>query len=436
MHVHDSLTLLDRAVDAVAAVDWDNAEPGAASAALADLVSLRRRLEALGAGLLLALERSGDIARDGYRTSSGWLSEKTRTAEGRARFEVGLARRVAAMPEVAAAWCSGTVGLEQVTMLADARKGREHAFAAAAAWLVRQAETLVPEDLATVLAKWRDTVDPEAGADDRDARDERRSLHASPTKDAMTRLDGWLEPKGGAEFSAELGRLTEAELATDWAQARQLHGDDATIADLRRTPAQRRADALLRMAQRSASFEGAGLGSRWVINVLVDEATLQAAIEARATGRAPVYPTQRTCELLDGTVLTPAEVLDQALEGYLRRVVFGTDGHVLEFGRTTRFHPGPVRDAIVVRDRRCRERGCRRAAHLCQIDHRVEWEDGGETGERNGEALCGPANRFKHWLKCQRRRGRSGTQPQRGAVAVGADALRQWGSVSHGPRRS
>lgn len=56
----------------------------------------------------------------------------------------------------------------------------------------------------------------------------------------------------GLEFLTELARLEQVEFDKDWADARNRLGDTATAADLARTPRQRRADALVIMAQRTA----------------------------------------------------------------------------------------------------------------------------------------------------------------------------------------
>lgn len=50
-------------------------------------------------------------------------------------------------------------------------------------------------------------------------------------------------------MGTELGRLEQQEFAADWAEARSRLGEAATAADLQRTPAQRRHDALVRMAR-------------------------------------------------------------------------------------------------------------------------------------------------------------------------------------------
>ncbi|HSP02559.1 MAG TPA: hypothetical protein VLR27_03610, partial [Acidimicrobiales bacterium] len=53
-----------------------------------------------------------------------------------------------------------------------------------------------------------------------------------------------------------LERCETAELHAYWAVAREVHGDDARVEHLARTPSQRRADALVAIFTRAASAQG------------------------------------------------------------------------------------------------------------------------------------------------------------------------------------
>jgi hypothetical protein len=80
---------------------------------------------------------------------------------------------------------------------------------------------------------------------------------------------------------------------------------------------------------------------------------------------------------------------DPDCELTMRRMV--TDpltGHLLDYGRTTYAIPQRLRDYITARDRTCRFPGCTRRADLCEIDHAIAWDDGGQTTTANLGALC------------------------------------------------
>ncbi|HEY1118567.1 MAG TPA: DUF222 domain-containing protein, partial [Acidimicrobiales bacterium] len=121
---------------------------------------------------------------------------------------------------------------------------------------------------------------------------DQRRAHCSRTFDGSTRLDALFDPVGGASFRQELERLEAQLYESDWADAKERGGGTASVLDLDRTPAQRRHDALVLMAKRSAALPEGNPHPRPLVTVLVGEETLA-----------------RLCELSDGTVLTPGEVL-------------------------------------------------------------------------------------------------------------------------------
>ena len=70
-------------------------------------------------------------------------------------------------------------------------------------------------------------------------------------------------------------------------------------------------------------------------------------------------------------------------------------GNLLDFGRLTYQPPQQLVDFIVARDRRCRFPGCRQPARVCDIDHAVPWEEGGQTSKENLGLLCRRHHRMK-----------------------------------------
>jgi hypothetical protein len=87
----------------------------------------------------------------------------------------------------------------------------------------------------------------------------------------------------------------------------------------------------------------------------------------------------------------------------------GTSG-----ARAARSHPGPddqdpgrrrpgaeLAAYIKARDRACVAPGCRRTARRCDIDHTVDWAQGGETIHSNLGLLCRLHHLFKHATGCE-----------------------------------
>ncbi|WP_210481348.1 HNH endonuclease signature motif containing protein [Naasia sp. SYSU D00948] len=85
-----------------------------------------------------------------------------------------------------------------------------------------------------------------------------------------------------------------------------------------------------------------------------------------------------------------------AASGFYRILTDPGTGAVVQFGRERYEVPPELRRFLKQRDGTCRFVGCSRPAKLCDIDHTVPWEDGGETEDRNLAYLCRGHHRVKH----------------------------------------
>jgi hypothetical protein len=102
----------------------------------------------------------------------------------------------------------------------------------------------------------------------------------------------------------------------------------------------------------------------------------------------------RTCELADGTVIAPGDVVPLLGDADIERIVFDGPSRVIEVGARRRFFEDALRRAIEVRDRHCQHpSGCDVPAAQCQIDHIVPWAHGGLTTQDNGRCYCPVHNR-------------------------------------------
>ena len=111
---------------------------------------------------------------------------------------------------------------------------------------------------------------------------------------------------GGAIVANELARLETIEFRADWAAAHTVHGDHTRVEHLARRPGQRRADALVVMARRSAAMTSDHVPARPLISVVVDWPTFKGPM----------------CELEDGTVITPVQIRELLTEAEIERIVF------------------------------------------------------------------------------------------------------------------
>jgi hypothetical protein len=175
----------------------------------------------------------------------------------------------------------------------------------------------------------------------------------------------------------ELERREQEPFAADWAEARARLGDAATVADVARTPAQRRHDALVEMAVRSATAPEDGKRPRPLVSVPVGYDRFA-----------------DVCELVDGTVVSPVTAGSLLDAGVIERIVLDGPSRVLDLGRGRSF-TGATRRAVEVRDRHRTARGCDAPAGRCEVDHIWRYADGGPTTPDNGRLLCDPHNQAR-----------------------------------------
>ncbi len=379
-----------------------------------DAGRMEARLVAMGLSLTAAFDRSQAWRDGGARTAASWIRTRSRGRDSDVKRRVCLAKRAPGMPASIAALASGDITRSHVDLLAKANaKGREDMFATAEAMLVGQASRLSFKDFSKAVAYWievtndrlQDGDDPPA-----DPKVEGRSVHLSSTLDGTWRLDGDLDPLAGTEIDNELQRLCDIEFDKDWAAARKRLGRTPTVSDLARTAVQRRADALLEMARRSATTTQPGEPAARLINLRMDYPTFIAEM-AHLTGQTDIeYPTDRVSETAAGTIVAPSTILDGETATWIRRIVFNSKKQVLEYGRSRRLFGGALRDAIVERDQQCTDEFCETDARYFQIDHIQEYEDDGQTNIVNRELNCGPLNLAKHLHNRQKRRRENDTE--------------------------
>ena len=140
------------------------------------------------------------------------------------------------------------------------------------------------------------------------------------------------------------------------------------------TPAQRRADALVRLI-RDHRGAPAVSGDRPRIVVTVTEADLR---ERATTAGA----------LADGAPITPGELRRLCCDADLLPVVLGSDSEILDVGRTQRLVTPAIRRALTLRDGGCAFPRCTAPAAECEAHHVIPWWDGGSTSLGNLALLC------------------------------------------------
>ncbi|WP_342672584.1 HNH endonuclease signature motif containing protein [Micromonospora mirobrigensis] len=343
--------------------------------------ALEQRLAAVRLALVREVDGRGTAVAQGASSTAVWLRDRLRLTVPAARRMVALATTLHdGPPEVRDALADGRVDTAQAQVIADtARIVRAEAGPEAAdravGLLVEWAGQFDPPVLRALGTRILDHVAPEVAESAaaraleaeaaRAARD--RHLTLSDLRDGRFRLTGSLDGETAGLLRAAIEPLTA------------LSGPDDA-----RSPGQRRHDALgavCRLALRTGGLpEHGGEAAQLVVTTSYDA----------LTGRLGAG-------LLDtGTTLTPETVRRLACDAAVLPAVLGGAGQVLDVGRQRRAVTGPLRRALVLRDRGCAFPGCDRPPRWCEGHHIRHWADGCATTLTNSVLLCRHHHRQVH----------------------------------------
>ena len=388
---------------------------------------LAQRLAAVQLGLVREVDARALAAEDGATSTGSWLRFRWRTSPGVTSRMVKLASAVdTVVPLAGSALAAGQVNVEQVQVIGAAVTGlpAEHR-AAGETYLLEQAAVFGPAELGRLGERLLEVVAPveaqQRALAELDRAEQRAYCDRGLTVldvpgSGSVRLSGWLDREGAATVRAALDPLC----------APQPDGDGGRDV---RSPAQRRADALVdvcRLAMTCGELPDNG-GDRPQIVVTVPLATLRGQLaattltaildspvgiagygslhgcaggsrNAELTGSATASPARDAgqagvlagvAELDDGGQLSPTTARRLACDAGILPAVLGSHGQVLDLGRQRRLFTGPIRRALVLRDRGC-------AFPSCDRHHIRHWADGGTTELANAVLLCGYHHRVIH----------------------------------------
>ncbi|MEW2146196.1 DUF222 domain-containing protein [Micromonospora vinacea] len=342
---------------------------------------LQQRLAAVTLSLIREIDGRGTARTQGASSTAVWLRERLRLTVPAARRLVDLATALdTGSPGIRQALADGAVSLEQARVIADAAttvqatagtEAADKAVSLLTDWagqfdptLLRKLGTRILDhvapDLADAAAKA--ALDAEAA---RAARD--RHLTLSEQTDGRLRLTGTLDAETAGLLRAAVDPLTAPS------------GPDDP-----RSPGQRRHDALTevcRLAVRTGELpDSGGDPAQIVVTTTYDALTRQLSSGTLDTGLS----------------LTPEAVRRLACDATILPTVLGGTSQILDVGRQRRLITGPLRRALVLRDRGCAFPGCDRPPRWCDAHHIHHWADGGPTSLANAVLLCGHHHRHLH----------------------------------------
>ncbi len=258
-----------------------------------------------------AYDASEEWAFDGAKTSSAWIAARCALPKGKARRRVALGKALRRLPECAEAWREGRIGADQARAIASARRCRtEGAIERDEAMLVSFASSLGFEDFYRALSYWKQLADPDGSdATEADKRG-RRHVYLDASIEGMYLGQITLDPISGASVAGELERIERTFFEDDLAEATERLGQRPRLDELQRNAGQRRADALVEMARRSAAMPEGAQRPEPLFSVLVGYETLHG----------------RICQLENGTVLSPSSLLPWMETACFERAIFSLTG--------------------------------------------------------------------------------------------------------------
>jgi hypothetical protein len=332
-----------------------------------DLIDLRRQIERLEAEFLRRLrhfDRTQAYSATGALSAASWLRWKCKLAGSTAADRVRIARRLEELPQTTRAFAEGEINLQQVAVITRTVEevGAEMAKDAEPI-LLEAAEKLDAGQLRLVTGHLRHCLDPDGSLEQHKHNQERRRLHISQTWDGLFAFDGLFDPEGGAMLQTALNALMPPPAADD-----------------QRTPAQRRADALVELAERQLSRgdlpQVGGRKPHLSVMVGLDTLLQKPGVDGGELewARGSVLPSETLRRLACDCALTP--------------IIVDSDGRTVGVGSTKRLFSGPKRRALHNRDRFCRFPGCDRPADWSDGHHIKHWLDGGSDDLENGLLLC------------------------------------------------
>lgn len=359
------LDRLEEALDDLANVDLDTLDDDTLHDAVVGVGTMSTRLEAQWCRLLARWDARQVWANDGSKAAAARLARETHMRRGECDRLVGRARDLTAMPHTETAYQAGEINGRHVDLVASCnRQWRNADFVDSEELLVDLCRTPFFRVAYRGVEYWKQRADLAAADRDADTVRQGRHLSASTTWRGTVAVDGMLDPVGGEIFKTELDRLCE--------QMRLQDLRDGVV----RTATQRRADALVEMAMRSATAPADGLRPRPLLTVTIG-----------------IDPFNHLCQTGAGTVIAPGLLLPLLGDADIERIVYDPPARRIEASRRSRFS-GAVRRIIEIRDQHCQHPGCDEPAVRCDADHVVPRSHGGITCLCNGQLLCAYHNRI------------------------------------------
>ena len=369
---------LRAAVDAMGSVDASEFTDAGLAGEIRRVRREMDRMEAVFSELVVAGHRRGVGTLEGFQSTNAWLRARSGMRAGEVHAAIGAGEVSELLPETGSAWRDGEISSGAMHMIVNARvPGYDTEFQACEPELLKAARRGDLWLLSRLAAQIRllarsEGKEPES----------RDGLRASVVGDRLV-LDGELEGLAAETVNRALEVFTDPPSEND-----------------DRTPAQRRADGLVRVCRIALA---AGIDANQAslsAAVVVDWATLLEHL-SRPQNRSSATTdwSARLGGRMDGGFMGPIDPADvEALlcDCSISRVITGPDSLPINVGQASRAFPVAIRRANIARDQRCRWPRCEKPPGWCECHHVEYWEHGGDSSAANGVLLCSHHHHFVH----------------------------------------
>jgi len=316
--------------------------------------------------LLAALIEREAWSGNGIKSPAHWLNYYCGISMGPAREKVRVARCLASLPMIDAAFARGEISYSKVrAMTRSATPKNEH-------YLLDIARYGTASHVEKLVRKHQSVVRREA-----EEQEKSREFTYYFDDDGMLVFRGKLRPEDGAVFIQAMQAMMEE--ITENVSA------ETSLPDEKQTWPAKRADALLHLAEHYLAGDGKGHsslngGDKYQVIVHMHDQTDVHTPESYLEGGLPLPPTTVQRLACDASLVSVEE--DRA-------------GNVLNIGRKTRTVPPAIRRALQLRDQGCRFPGCCETRYV-DAHHIHHWSQGGETSLDNLALLCRTHHRLIH----------------------------------------
>lgn len=363
--------------------DWDQLSDDELLESVRRVEAWSRQLYAVTLAVTKEVDSRGLADRQGVSSTAVLLRQLLRLSPRAAKrrvedatdvcssLAVSGSRVVSLLPGAAAALRAGALSEEQLGVVRRTLRELPDDVAPSTRLqveqqLVGEAQRFDPSQLGKLAMRIRAHLAPDGVLrSERDTAD-RMELSLTQDADGVIRVRGRLSAEGAAVLRSALSPL-----------AKPMPKDP-------RSAAKRRADALVELARRvldagTLPVEGS---VRPHIGLTVDIAELRrhtGMVDLDWGGTVSIQTARRIC--------CDADIIPIVMRG---------GSQPLDVGRRQRLVTGPLRRALIARDRGCVAPGCDRPPEWCDAHHLVHWANGGATSINNTALVCGYHHTLLH----------------------------------------